>query len=90
MADKIQDNEIIPSGYLLYCSDRHSRGGGAMIFISSKIPSRLIQSYSSIDIVFIELLSSNLIVSCLNIPPGCPFQHFAKVVQSIEALSSLN
>ncbi len=54
--DKTQDNEILPSVYLLYHSDRSSCGNEAMICISSKIPSHFIQSYFSIDVTSIELI----------------------------------
>lgn len=91
LSDRITDREILLSNYTLYRSDRLSRGGGAMICVSSTIPSRLIQSHSSVDMVSIELLSSpNIIISCVYIPPNCPKHYLTVVLDSMEDIFLLN
>ena len=58
LSSYIFDKEILPNGYAIYRSDRETRGGGVLVCTSHITPSRLIQSYSYIDMISIEILSS--------------------------------
>ena len=88
LSDRIYDQEILPSGYILYRSDRESRGGGVMICVSTLVPSRLIESHLSIDMVTIEITTTpSLIISCVYIPPNCSDAYLMATHQSIEDLA---
>ena len=53
LLNNIYDKEIIPNDFTIFRSDRASRGG-VLIFTSHNIPSRLVKSHESIDMVTID------------------------------------
>ena len=69
--ETIYDNETLPSNYTIYRNDRRSRGGGVLIAVSNSIPSKIIERYTGIEMISVELeLSPKLLIVCLYIPPN--------------------
>ena len=69
LSDKIYSKEILPSGYIIYRSDRQTRGGGVLMCLSLSLSSHLIISHSNIDMVVVQLLiSPPKTLCCLYIP----------------------
>ena len=65
LLNKIYDNEILPSGYVLFRKDRLSSGGGVMLAVRSDIPCQLIDSPSELETVCVKLNYSQPVVCCL-------------------------
>ena len=77
----------MPSGYNIYRSDRHTRGGGVLIGVSSSLSSHLIASHSSIDMVVVQLLTSPPITLCCTyIPPSCSPDYFSSCISALTAI----
>ena len=53
LSNKIYNNEILPSGYVVFCKDCLTRGGGVMLAVRSGIPCQLIDSPSELEIVYV-------------------------------------
>ena len=88
LTDNVFDNEILPTNYTVYRSDRGSRGGGVMLCISSHIPSRLLQSHTTIDMVSVEVQTfPSIVFCCVYIPPKFTDDYLYLVLHSIESLS---
>ena len=87
LSDKIYSKEILPSGYNIYRSDRHTRGGGVLIGVSSSLSSHLIASHSSIDMVVVQLLTSPPITLCCTyIPPSCSPDYFSSCISALTTI----
>ena len=63
LTDSVFNNEIFPTNFAIYCSDRGSRGGGVMLCASSWIPSHLLHSHTTWS-TFSDCLTYR-IVSCI-------------------------
>ena len=84
--NSICDTEILPD-FTLYRRDRSSRGGGVMIAVSDRIPSRQISTSSSAEIVIVELaLSPKLIICCIYIPPNSPDHYLSDILLTLNTL----
>jgi len=80
LSNKIYDNEILPSGYVLFCKDCLSRGVGVMLAIRSDIPCQLIESPSELEIVCVEVNYSHPFLCCLiHIPPNSSITQYEKL-----------
>lgn len=55
LSNKIYNNKILPSGYVVFRMDRLTRGGGVMLAVRSGIPCQLIDSRSELEIVCVKL-----------------------------------
>ena len=66
----ILDNEILPYDYSIYRQDRPSRGGGVLLAINKKIPSKRILSPPHLELVAVELLHSLFVVIITYLPPN--------------------
>ena len=67
----IFDAEIIPPNFLIFRKDRPSRGGGVFIAVQKSIPSKLIPSPDSLEVVAVEIQLPNPIVLCaVYLPPS--------------------
>ena len=89
--ETIYDNEILPSNYTIYRNDRRSRGGGVLIAVSNSIPSKIIERYTGIEMISVELeLSPKLLIVCLYIPPNCSDEYQQDVLRSIQSLHTHN
>ena len=84
LSDKIYSKEILPSGYTIYRSDRHTRGGGVLLGVSSSLSSHLLISHSTIDLVVVQLLTSPPItLCCIYIPPSCSPDYFSSCLSAL-------
>ena len=73
LSNHIYDNEIIPSGYVIFHKDRASCGGGVLLAIGNDIPCQLLPSPNNIEILCVTLSYSQPIMCCLiYIPPNSP------------------
>ena len=51
--NKICNNKVLPSGCLVFCKDRLTRGGGGMLVVRSDIHCQLIDSPCELEMVAI-------------------------------------
>ena len=65
LSDQISDGEILPSNFVLYRSDRPSRGGGVLIAVHESIYSALVSSPFDLEVVSVRLgLDNHFVVCC--------------------------
>jgi exonuclease III len=86
LSSSIYDHEVLHSDYVLYRNDRLSRGGGVFIAVHSSIPSSPVCTPTDCEIVSIRLLSSNLILCTVYIPPNCSESYLLSVIQYLSEL----
>ena len=55
LKDYIFDNEILSNDFTLYRNDCDSRGGGVMIAINNKIPSKQLPSPDNLEALIIQI-----------------------------------
>ena len=74
LSPSILDNEIIPADFSLYRKDRNeSRGGGVFLAVHQSIPSRVIPSPSSIEVVSVQINIPHPLVICVcHLTPCAP------------------
>ena len=65
LTSSIYNNEILPTQYTIYRSDRNSRGGGIMIAINQSIPSKIISISKEVEALTVQLLLEQPINLCL-------------------------
>ena len=83
----IYNSEILPTNYLIYRKDRKSRGGGVLIAVNDKIPSKLILKHPLLELLSVELsLNPKLILICLYIPPNCSDDYKREVINYLYSL----
>uniref|UniRef100_A0A1X7T0G1 Endonuclease/exonuclease/phosphatase domain-containing protein n=1 Tax=Amphimedon queenslandica TaxID=400682 RepID=A0A1X7T0G1_AMPQE len=83
----ITDKEISPFGYFVYQHDRDTRGGGVFLAVSKSVPSRVLDSLSSIELVVVEILTHPSIIICLAyVPPPPAFTYMKHLFSSINAI----
>ena len=72
LKDFIFDNEILSNDFTIYRKDRDSRGGGVMIAINNKIPSKQLPSPDNLDALIVQLLCNKktFTLCLLYIPPN--------------------
>ena len=80
LSKNIFNNEILPCGYKIYRSDSESRGGGVLIGISDKIPSKLAWVRAPPEVCLVELnLSPALFLCCVYLAPNSDNSHRMEV-----------
>uniref|UniRef100_A0A1X7VGL1 Reverse transcriptase domain-containing protein n=1 Tax=Amphimedon queenslandica TaxID=400682 RepID=A0A1X7VGL1_AMPQE len=83
----ITDKEISPFGYFVYRHDRDTRGGGVFLAVSESVPSRVLDSLSSIELVVVDILTHPSIIICLAyVPPPPAFTYLKHLFSSINAI----
>lgn len=88
LTKSINDCELFPKSFTVYRRDRCSRGGGVLIAVSEKFPSRLISSSSSIEMIVVEIhLPPPIIVCCIYIPPASLESYLQDVLHSLHSLT---
>ena len=91
LSNAIYDNEILPTGYNIYQSDRPSKGGGVLLAIDHSIHSSLIFSliFSPVDIEILAvsvLTNPDFIICPLYIPPNSTDDYFISLFSFIRNL----
>jgi len=72
----ISDNEILHTGFSIYRTDRDTRGGGVLLAISNSIPTRLVESHNSLELVVIYVGLNNPVCICwLYNPPNASINY---------------
>jgi hypothetical protein len=88
--DSFTDNEILPSGYVIYRQDRNSRGGGVLIAISIVIPSTRLHSvlFQSVEFIAINIFTKpKLLFCCVYNPPNSPDSYISNLSHIITSIS---
>ena len=69
--NQILDNEILPTNYVIYQTDRDSRGGGVMLAIHESLQSKLLISPLNLEVLTVQVSSgaTAVIVCVVYIPP---------------------
>ena len=72
------ENEILPTGYSLYCMDRGTRGGDVLLAVKNTIPSYIMSSWSLPDLeaLYVNIGSNNPSTVCIvDNPPSSTEEH---------------
>ena len=90
LKDYILNNEILPTGYVIYRNDRQSRGGGVMLAIDNNITSRLIECHNILEAitVLVSLYSKEIVICLLYIPPDADQVYHSILLTYLFTLSS--
>ena len=84
LTSSIYDNEILPSQFTIYRSDRKSRGSGIMIAINHSIPSKIISCSNEVEALTVQLLLKQPINLCLIYnPPNSESSYHQKLLAYI-------
>ena len=87
---EIHNNEILLQGYIIYCNDRSSRGGGVLVAVSVKIPSKIVLTAQDAELVAIQINTPvPTVVACLYIPPHSPPSLISAISHHIQEMSSI-
>ena len=82
LTSSIYDNEILPSQYTIYRSDRKSRGGGIMIAINQSIPTKIVSCSKEVEALTVQLLLKQPINLCLIYnPPNSELNYRQKLLE---------
>ena len=85
--DRIQDKEILPTGYSIFRRDRNSHGGGILIAITEKIPSSVHYISNSAEILIVKLeLVHTIFICCVYSPPSSPDSHYTEIINVLHQL----
>ena len=86
LSEFISDSEILP----LYRNDRHSRGGGVLIAVTSYLFTSLIPSPHGLEVICIKLGQGNdiIVICCVYVPPGSPLTYVSSLVHFLTKLTS--
>ena len=77
------------SNFVLYRSDRPSRGGGVLIAIHESMHSTLISSPSDLEVVSVRLgLDNHLVVCCVYVPPDSTVLYVSSLVNYLTEIVS--
>jgi len=86
LSDFILDNEILPSGYALFCKDRSSRGGGVLLAVNNSIPCQLLEIPSNLEQLSACLC---LITVCvLHNPPNASTNYHQGIIDYLSTIIS--
>ena len=89
LSDQISDGEILPSNFVLYRSDRPSRGGGVLIAIHESIYSALVSSPFDLEVVSIRLgLDNHFVVCCIYAPPDSTVLYISSLVNYLTDIAA--
>ena len=86
----IYDNEILPSKFILYRSDRESRGGGVLIAVNYSKPSILIPSPSNLEVVTVSvhIPGYSICLCVVYCPPNSEVFYFDQLIAFLHSLAS--
>ena len=65
LSNSIFDHEVFPSGFTVYRKDRNTRGGGVLIAVKNILPTKLIPSPSSLEIITISIDVKHPLILCV-------------------------
>ena len=90
LSNSIFDNEILPSGYSIFCKNRGSRGGGILVAVADSIPTKLIPSPPNLQARTIMISYSNrqILLCCVYIPPNPDAHYFHSYVSYLSNLAT--
>ena len=89
LSDQISDGEILPSNFVLYRSDRPSRGGGVLIAVHESIYSTLVSSPFDLEVVSVRLgLDNHFVVCCIYAPPDSTVLYISSLVNYLTDIAS--
>ncbi len=72
---------------MIFRKDRDSRGGGVFLAVHNSIPSRLIPSPPSLEVVAVEILLPHpVVLSVTYIPPGAPVSSISSTIHFLSNL----
>lgn len=81
------NSEIFPSQYTIYRRDRPARGGGILLAVSDHIPSTLLLTSPSEEIIVVKLFTSlHIYLCCVYIPPHSPLSVFNAVFNCLHVI----
>lgn len=84
----IFNNEIISPDFFIYQKDRDNRGGGVFLAVHQSIPSKLILSPASLEIVSVELTIPEKVIICvIYIPPNAPISYTLSVFEFLSNIA---
>ena len=86
LQDFIYDNEILPSNYIIYRNDRHSKGGGTMIAVNTRLPSTFVTAPNDLELTVVYLHQQQLTVCVLYIPPKVSTEYHKKLYNYLSTL----
>ena len=67
----ILNNEILPSGYSIYRCDRTRRGGGVMLCVDARLPSRIVSILPNLETIIVVISGDTEFNVCLSyLPPN--------------------
>ena len=88
LSSSVSDYEIAPHGYNIFRQDRNSCGGGVLIAVSDRFPSRLILASDLIEMVVVEVyLSPKVVIGCVYIPPSCCDSYRSDVLSTLHSMA---
>ena len=83
----INNGEVLPANYTIYRHDRDTRGGGVLIAVLNKIPSKQIVIDCELDIILVQLeILPRILVCCVYNPPSSSDDHFNRLLDLIHSL----
>ena len=89
LSDQISDGEILPSNFVLYRSDRPSRGGGVLIAVHESIYSTLVSSPFDLEVVSVRLgLDNHFVVCCIYAPPDSTVLYISSLVNYLTDIAA--
>ena len=65
LSDYLLDQEIIPTGYIIYHKDRSSRGSGVMLAVKNSIPSHALDTPMELETLCVQIANDNSVTLCL-------------------------
>ena len=88
LSSSVRNYEIAPHSYTFFRRDRNSRGGGVLIAVSVRFPSRLILASDLIEMVVVEVfLSPKVVIGCVYVPPSCSDSYRSDVLSTLHSMS---
>ena len=65
----ILTNEILPVGYSIFRCDRNSRGGGVLLCVDERLPSKLMSSLPEVETLIVTVGANPAFTICLSYKP---------------------
>ena len=92
LSDNIADLEILPQAYSLYRKDRGSRGGGDMLAVSNKLPSRQVLSPHNLEVVSVSIFLSNTDITSYMVyaPLNASAEYHSDLVNYLNTITALS
>ena len=88
LSDFVFDREVLPRDFVIYRTDRPSRGGGVLIAVHDSIFSLSVPSPSNLEIVSVKLCVNNLdfILCTVYVPPNSSESYVLSVLHYLSNL----